>query len=86
MFADLGMIGGLCFAFMFLLFPIFAITVWRNKEAKGFYLPATISLMAVSCYAVDALLNFPAERTAMQTMLAISACIGMASFREFENN
>ena len=75
MFADLGIIGGLCFAFMFVLFPVFTITVWKNKEAKAFYLPATISLMAVTCYAVDALLNFPAERTAMQTMLAISAAL-----------
>ena len=75
MFADLGIVGGLCFELMFLLFPIYAFTVWRNKDAKAFYLPATISFMAVTCYAVDAFLNFPAERTAMQTMLAISAAM-----------
>ena len=75
MFADLGLIGGLCFGGMFLLFPIYAFTVWRNKDAKAFHLPATISFMAVTCYAIDAFLNFPAERTAMQTMLAISAAL-----------
>ncbi len=75
MFADLGILGGLCFGLMFILFPIYAFTVWRNKEAKSFHLPATISFMAVTCYAVDAFLNFPAERTAMQTMLAISAAM-----------
>ncbi|MFZ9417826.1 MAG: O-antigen ligase family protein, partial [Sediminibacterium sp.] len=75
MFADLGIVGGLCFGLMFLLFPIYAFTVWRNKDAKAFHLPATISFMAVTCYAVDAFLNFPAERTAMQTMLAISAAM-----------
>jgi O-antigen ligase/tetratricopeptide (TPR) repeat protein len=75
MFADLGILGGLCFGLMFLLFPIYAFTVWRNKDAKAFHLPATISFMAVTCYAVDAFLNFPAERTAMQTMLAISAAM-----------
>lgn len=75
MFADLGIIGGLCFGMMFLLFPIYAFTIWRNKVAKAFHLPATISFMAVTCYAVDAFLNFPAERTAMQTMLAISAAL-----------
>lgn len=75
MFADIGIIGGLAFGGMFLLFPIYAITVWKNKEAKEFHLPATISFMAVTCYAVDAFLNFPAERTAMQTMLAISAAL-----------
>jgi O-antigen ligase/tetratricopeptide (TPR) repeat protein len=75
MFADLGIVGGLCFGLMFLLFPIYAFTIWRNKDAKAFHLPATISFMAVTCYAVDAFLNFPAERTAMQTMLAISAAL-----------
>jgi O-antigen ligase/tetratricopeptide (TPR) repeat protein len=75
MFADLGIVGGLCFGLMFLLFPIYAFTIWRNKDAKAFHLPATISFMAVTCYAVDAFLNFPAERTAMQTMLAISAAM-----------
>lgn len=75
MFADLGIVGGLCFGWMFLLFPIYAFTIWRNKDAKAFHLPATISFMAVTCYAVDAFLNFPAERTAMQTMLAISAAL-----------
>jgi len=75
MFADLGIVGGLCFGMMFLLFPIYAFTIWRNKVAKAFHLPATISFMAVTCYAVDAFLNFPAERTAMQTMLAISAAL-----------
>ena len=75
MFADLGIVGGLCFGLMFLLFPIYAFTIWRNKVAKAFHLPATISFMAVTCYAVDAFLNFPAERTAMQTMLAISAAL-----------
>jgi O-antigen ligase len=75
MFADLGIIGGLSFGLMFLLFPIYAITIWRNKNAKAFYLPATISFMAVTCYALDAFLNFPAERTAMQTMLAVSAAL-----------
>lgn len=75
MFADLGIVGGLAFGLMFLLFPIYAITLWRNKNAKAYYLPATISFMAVTCYAVDAFLNFPAERTAMQTMLAFSAAL-----------
>jgi O-antigen ligase/tetratricopeptide (TPR) repeat protein len=75
MFADLGIFGGICFGLMFLLFPIYAFTVWRNKDAKAFHLPATISFMAVTCYAVDAFLNFPAERTAMQTMLAICAAL-----------
>ena len=31
--------------------------------------------MAVTCYFIDALLNFPTERTSMQTMLTISAAL-----------
>lgn len=73
MFADLGVIGGITFGFMFLLVPLFTIKIWRKNEFKPYYLTATISFMAVTCYAVDAFLNFPAERTAMQTMLAVSA-------------
>ena len=75
MFADLGIFGGIAFGLMFLMVPIFTIRIWRNKEFKSFWLPATISLMAVTCYAVDALLNFPAERPAMQIMLVISAAL-----------
>ena len=75
MFADLGIFGGIAFGLMFLMVPIFTIKIWRNKQMKSFWLPATISLMAVTCYAVDALLNFPAERPAMQIMLVISAAL-----------
>ena len=75
MFADLGIIGGVTFGLMFLLVPIFTIKMWRKSEFKPYHLTATISFMAVTCYAVDAFLNFPAERTAMQTMLAVSAAL-----------
>ena len=75
MFADLGIIGGIAFGLMFLLVPIVTIIIWRKKEFKPYQLTATISFMAVTCYAVDAFLNFPAERTAMQTMLAVSAAL-----------
>ena len=73
MFADLGVLGGVTFGLMFLLVPIFTFQIWRKKEFTTYHLIATISFMAVTSYAVDAFLNFPAERTAMQTMLAISA-------------
>ena len=75
MFDDLGIIGGITFGFMFLLVPFFTIKMWQKKEYKPFHLTATISFMAVTCYAVDAFLNFPAERTAMQSMWAISAAL-----------
>mgnify|MGYP006210777453 CR=1 FL=1 len=52
-----------------------AIKIWGKKEFKPYQLTATISFMAVTCYAVDAFLNFPAERTAMQSILAIAAAL-----------
>lgn len=73
MFADLGIVGGLSFAGMFLLMLLFTIEIWRDKSHKQYTLMATISFMAITCYFVDAFLNFPAERTSMQTMLAMSA-------------
>ena len=73
MFADLGIVGGISFGLMFLLVPIFTFKIWSKKEYRPYSLTGTLSFMAVTCYAVDAFLNFPAERTAMQTMLAVSA-------------
>jgi len=75
MFTDLGILGGVAFGCMFLLVPLFTFKIWRNKENPSYWLPATISFMAVSCYAIDALLNFPAERPAMQMMLVIAAAL-----------
>ena len=42
--------------------------------------------MAVTCYAVDALLNFPAERPAMQIMLVISAALVFLPISHIRNS
>ena len=75
MFADLGILGGLSFALLFLLVPIITFSIWKNESFNNVHLAATILFMAVTCYAVDAFLNFPAERTAMQSILAIAAAL-----------
>lgn len=75
MFADLGILGGLSFALLFLLVPVITFSIWKNKSFNNLHLAATILFMAVTCYAVDAFLNFPAERTAMQSILAIAAAL-----------
>ena len=75
MFADLGVLGGISFALLFLLVPIATFSIWKNKSFNHLHLAATILFMAVTCYAVDAFLNFPAERTAMQSILAIAAAL-----------
>jgi len=79
-FADLGIVGGGLYAFLFLLVLLFSIRIWRNEKYKHLHLVATISFMAITCYFVDAFLNFPTERTSMQTMLALSAALVFAPF------
>jgi tetratricopeptide (TPR) repeat protein len=44
-------------------------------QKRGDELMVIIAFLAVTCYGVDALLNFPAERTAMQTMLSLAAAL-----------
>jgi O-antigen ligase/tetratricopeptide (TPR) repeat protein len=73
MFADLGLIGGLCFAGMFVLLLYYTFQFLRTK--RGDPLMVIIAFLAVTCYGVDALLNFPAERTAMQSMLSLAAAL-----------
>ena len=75
MFADLGVLGGISFALLFLLVLIATFSIWKNKSFNHLHLAATILFMSITCYAVDAFLNFPAERTAMQSILAISAAL-----------
>jgi O-antigen ligase len=71
--ADLGILGGLAYLGLFILAFLFTIRLWVKEDAKEFRLFATISFMALTCYFVDAFLNFPTERTSMQTMLTLTA-------------
>ena len=79
-FADLGIIGGFLFLFIFLSAFLLVLKIWRNKAYSKYHFAATIALMAISCYFVDAALNFPVERTVMQVMFAISAAFLVAPF------
>jgi O-antigen ligase len=84
MFADLGIIGGLCFAGMFLLLLYY--TVHFLNQKRGDELMVIIAFLAVTCYGVDALLNFPAERTAMQTMLSLAAALVLIPLDKTSHN
>jgi tetratricopeptide (TPR) repeat protein len=75
MFADLGIVGGLLFAGMFVMILVFSLQVWFKDAFEKYRLSTTILLMAVACYAIDAFFNFPAERPAMQVMLSLSAAL-----------
>jgi tetratricopeptide (TPR) repeat protein len=50
-------------------------TVEFLRTKRGDPLMVIIAFLAVTCYGVDALLNFPAERTAMQSMLSLAAAL-----------
>ncbi len=86
-FADLGIVGGVLYIGLFVLVLLFTIQIWRNEKLKQYHFVATISFMAITCYFVDAFLNFPTERTSMQTMLTVSAALVFApfSFIQFKN-
>ena len=75
MFADLGIIGGVAFLFLFILLGLAVLKIWKQSNDHSARLVASIALMAIACYFVDAFFNFPAERTSMQTMFAISAAL-----------
>ena len=79
-FADLGIVGGVLYLGLFLLLFLFTLKIGLNKNHKKYHFIATISFMAVTCYFVDAFLNFPTERTSMQTMLTLSAALVFAPF------
>ena len=48
---------------------------WKKSNDNNHKLITAIALMAIACYFVDAFFNFPAERTSMQTMFALSAAL-----------
>lgn len=91
-FADLGIIGGGIYLFLFFLALLITIRIWTNQNLQKYQAIATISFMAITCYFVDAFLNFPTERTSMQTMLTVSAALVFAPYsfllsqKEFNNN
>ena len=76
--ADTGIVGGLAYLGLFVIAFIFTIQVWFKEKYKDYRLFTTISFMAFTCYFFDALLNFPTERTSMQTMLTFSAALLLA--------
>jgi O-antigen ligase len=73
--ADLGIVGGLAYLGLFVIAFIFTFHVWFKEKYKDYRLFTTISFMAVACYFIDAFLNFPTERTSMQTMLTVSVAL-----------
>ncbi len=78
--ADLGLIGGFAFIGLFILLFIYTIHTWRDERYHDYRFIVSIGFLAITCYGVDALLNFPAERTAMQTMFTLTASLMFIPF------
>jgi O-antigen ligase len=72
-FAETGIIGGMCYLTLFLLiiYYLFKIIKKRYQERKTFDIEYFILMLPLIVYGVDALLNFPVARPLMQSSLAI---------------
>ena len=86
MFADLGIIGGVSFLVLFILLGLAVLKIWKQSNDHSTRLVASIALMAIACYFVDAFFNFPVERTSMQTMFAISAALLLTPLHFISSN
>ena len=84
--AELGVLGFISYTGLFFLLLLFTIACWLKKKYLEYRIPITFSFLAISCYAVDALLNFPAERPTMQTMFTLSAALLFSPYFLFHQN
>jgi len=78
--AELGLLGGLAYLGLFVTIFIYVLKSWQNPKFEQYRQYILIGFLAMCCYGIDALFNFPAERTAMQTIFAISAALLFAPY------
>ena len=69
--AELGLVGGLLYLGIFVCLAFYILQIWRSQTSSEIKTIATFLLMGLVGYAIDAALNFPAERTVMQVLLEI---------------
>jgi O-antigen ligase len=69
--ADLGLLGGLAYLGLFAFMFLFTIQAFKKEIYKNYREFISVAFLGVTCYFVDAFLNFPAERPAMQTMFTV---------------
>lgn len=78
--ADLGLLGGLAYLGLFAILFIFTIQAFIKPKYQKYRELIGIAFLGITCYFVDALLNFPAERPAMQTMFTVSSALVLAPY------
>jgi O-antigen ligase len=78
--ADLGLLGGLAYLGLFVFMFLFSIQAFIKEKYKNYREFIGIAFLGITCYFVDALLNFPAERPAMQTMFTVCSALVLAPY------
>jgi O-antigen ligase len=78
--AELGILGGAAYLGLFIFAFIYFIRTWFNVKYHEYREGILIGFLGICCYGIDALFNFPAERTGMQTMFTVTAALLFAPF------
>ena len=78
--ADLGLLGGLAYLGLFAFMFLFTIQSFKKEKYKNYREFISIAFLGVTCYFVDAFLNFPAERPAMQTMFTVCSALVLSPY------
>lgn len=69
--SELGIVGVFLYITIFFTLCFFVLKILRSDTLKHYKIIALFSFFALVCYLFDALLNFPSERTIIQTLLVI---------------
>jgi O-antigen ligase len=78
--ADLGLFGGLAYLGLFAFLFIFTIQAFIKPSFQKYRELIGFAFLGITCYFVDAFLNFPAERPAMQTMFTVCSALVLAPY------
>ena len=78
--ADLGLLGGLAYLGLFAFLFLFTIQAFFKSKYQKYREIIGFSFLGITCYFVDAFLNFPAERPAMQTMFTVCSALVIAPY------
>jgi len=78
--ADLGVLGGLAYLGLFAFMFVFTIQSFFKTEYQKYRELIGFAFLGITSYFVDAFLNFPAERPAMQTMFTVCSALVLAPY------
>ena len=85
-FAELGFIGGILYASLFLLFVVYGIRTYLHNPLSDESVFTVFSLIAVVAFAIDSALNFPKEEPINQLMFAIAGMGVLSGYASWKNS